>query len=104
MRASEFLLEDYNQELQSALNNLLIGAKGNGAANIDTSDLANQLHRMGFSVDAKSIVPLLQNNPNVTNVTPTDITLSNGQDQTGSDQQDSASKVQDMAMDATDLG
>jgi hypothetical protein len=104
MRAKEFLLEDYNQRLDSDLTNLLIGAKGNGATDISTQDLVAQMQQMGYSVNVNSIMTPLQNNPNVTNVTPDSITLNSGQDGSGGEEQDSASHVQDMAMDAGDLG
>ncbi len=105
MRAKEFLFEDYNQRLDSDLTNLLIGAKGNGATNIDPVALANELQNMGYSVDEISIMALLQNNPNVSNASPDGITLTGGEDAGGGEQgEDSASRVSDMAQDATDLG
>ena len=105
MRAKEILYEDYSQRLDSDLNNLLIGAKGNGAQNINTQDLANQLQGMGYSVDANSLMTLLQNNPIVTNATPESITLSGPENAAGGGQtQDSASRVSDMASKAAKIG
>ena len=103
MRAKEFLYEDYNQRLDSDLNNLLISAKGSGASNIDTVALANQLQGMGYSVDANSVLSLLQNNPAITNATPEEITLTGGED-SGGQAQDNAARVSDMAQKATDIG
>lgn len=104
MRAKEFLFEDYNQQLESDLNNLLIGAKGNGAPNINTSALANQLQKMGYSVDVNNLMPLLQNNPAVANATPESITLASPEGEVAGQAQDSASKVGDMAQKATKIG
>ena len=74
MRARE-LFEDYNQNLESDLNNLLIGAKGNGAQQVSTQDIVDQLYSMGYSVDINSIMSLLSNNPAVMNATPEMITM-----------------------------
>jgi len=103
MRAKEFLFEDYTQRLDSDLNNLLVGAKGNGATTIETSALANELQRMGYSINVNNIVGLLQNNPNITNVTPEEITLTGGENINDMGQ-DSAEKVKDMARNASKLG
>lgn len=105
MRAKEILYEDYNQRLESDLNNLLIGAKAASAQDINTQDLANQLQRMGYSVDVNSLMSLLQNNPSVTNATPDSITLAGPEGApTPGETQDSASHVKDMAQKASTLG
>lgn len=105
MRAKEFLYEDYTQQLDSELNNLLIGAKGNGATSVATQDLADQLQNMGYSVDVNSLMSLLQNNPVVTNATPEAITLTSDENSANAGQtQDSASRVSDMASKATKIG
>lgn len=75
MRAREFLQEDYNENLESDLNNILVGAKGSGSTNINTRDVVNQLYGMGYSVNINSIMPLLSNNPVVLNATPKIIKL-----------------------------
>lgn len=104
MRASEFLFEDYTQNLDTEINNLLIGAKGNGAADINTQDLVTQLQRMGYSIDINSLMPMLQNNPVVMNATPESITLTSPEGGGGNATQDSAAKVSDMASKATKIG
>ena len=105
MRAKEILYEDYSQRLDSDLNNLLIGAKGNGAQNINTQDIANQLQGMGYSVDVNSLMAMLQNNPIVTSATPESITLTGpeGAEHAGQTQ-DNAARVSDMAAKATKIG
>lgn len=103
MRAKEILYEDYSQRLDSDLNNLLIGAKGNGAQNVDTQDIANQLQGMGYSVDVNSLMAMLQNNPVVASATPESIVLA-GQESGGGQTQDSAGRVSDMAAKATKIG
>ena len=105
MRAKEILYEDYSQRLDSDLNNLLIGAKGNGAQNVDTQAIANELQGMGYSVDANSLMTMLQNNPIVMNATPESITLTGPENATGTGQtQDNAARVSDMASKATKIG
>jgi len=105
MRARELLCEDYNQQLASDLNNLLIGAKGSGATNIQTQNLANELQSMGYSVNVNSLMSLLQDNPIVMNATPESITLSGPENATGDGQtQDNAARVGDMAQKATKIG
>lgn len=104
MRAKEILYEDYTQRLESDLNNLLISAKGNGAAEVDTQTLADQLQGMGYSIDVNSLIPMLQNNPAITNATPQSITLTSGDGSPAGQTQDSASRVSDMASKATKIG
>jgi hypothetical protein len=101
MRAWEILKEDYNQSLQSDLQNILIGAKGSGASEINTNDLITQLQSMGYSIDVNSLIPLLSNDPSIANVTPEMISLTNQEGTDGMDGEDSASRVSDMAQQAT---
>jgi len=108
MRAREILQEDYNQSLQSDLNNLLVAAKANGAQQLKTQDIVNQLYGMGYSVNINSIMSLLSNNPTIMNATPEMITMISPEgatgDAAGTSDQDSASRVSDMAAKATKLG
>ena len=111
MRAREILQEDYNQSLQSDLNNLLVAAKGNGLQQIKTQDIVDQLYGMGYSVDVNSIMSLLSNNPTTMNATPEMIAMTapegatgDAGDAGGTGDQDSASRVRDMAAQATKLG
>ena len=105
MRAREILDEDYNQSLESDLNNLLIGVKGNGVTEIPTQKLVDKLQASGYSVSADSLMLLLQNNPIVTNVTPESVQLAppeaGGQ---AGQTQDNAARVGDMAQKATKIG
>jgi hypothetical protein len=105
MRAREIIQEDYNQSLDSDLTNLLVGAKGNGVEQVRTEDIVSQLYNMGYSVDVNSILPLLANNPLVTNATPESIVLTapEGAENANSGQ-DSAEQVGDMAQAATKIG
>lgn len=107
MRAREILQEDYNQNLESDLNNFLVAAKGNGAQQVQTQDIVDQLYGMGYAVDNNSIMSLLSNNPIVMNATPEMITMTSQdgtKDSGGAADQDSASKVHDMAAKASKLG
>ncbi len=106
MRAREILDEDYNQSLESDINNLLIGVKGNGVTRISTQKLVDKLQSSGYSVSADSLMLLLQSNPVVMNVTPEFIELAPPEagSPTDGQTQDSASQVSDMAQSATDIG
>lgn len=106
MRAREILDEDYNQSLESDLNNLLVGAKGSGVTEIPTQKLVDRLQLSGYAVSADSLMILLQDNPIVTNVTPESVQLSPPEAGTGGTgpTQDNASKVSDMASKATKIG
>lgn len=105
MRAREILEENYSESLESDLTNLLIGAKGAGAQEVETGDIVNQLYAMGYSVDVNSVLPLLSNNPAVMNATPEMIrfTQPEGMAQ-GPGGDDSADQVSDMAQQATNIG
>jgi len=105
MRAREIIQEDYNQSLESDLNNLLVGAKGNGAQQVRTQDIVATLYKMGYSGDVNSILSLLTNNPTITNATPEMIVLAppEGAETAGAGQ-DSAEQVGDMAQAATKIG
>lgn len=105
MRANEFLFENYNQQLESDLTNLLVAAKANGARNVKTQAIVQQLQGMGYSVDTNSIITLLQGNPVVTNATPQSIILTAPEGAEGGNAgQDSAARVSDMAAKATTIG
>lgn len=107
MRAREILQEDYNASLEADLNNLLIGAKGSGATQLQTQQVVNELQNMGYSVSPASLMHLLQKNPNVLNATPTMLTLKTAEtvaDGSGQSGQENAAKVGDMAQSATKIG
>jgi len=104
MRSRELLDEDYHQNLESDLNNLLIGVKGNGVTRIPTQKLVDKMQQSGYSVSADSLMLLLQDNPVVANVSQEFVELAAPESSDGGDQtQDSASQVSDMAQSATDI-
>ncbi len=108
MRAREILEEDYNQSLKSDLENLLVAAKGSGATELKTKDLANRLYNMGYSVDVNSIISLLSDSPVVINATPEDVIITPPEGISASQNpaalQDTAARVSDMAKKATKIG
>ena len=106
MRARELLQEDYNQSLEADVDNMLVGAKGNGATQINMQDLVFQLQNMGYSVSPHSLMTLLMRNPNVLNATAQQVTLKCPEDAMqpgGATGQDSAGQVSDMAQKATKI-
>jgi len=107
MRAREILEENYNQNLETDLGNLLIGAKGAGAEEINTQDLVVQLRGMGYAIDENSIMALLSRNPAVLNATPTLVRMTPPEGVSpggGKPTKDSAAQVSDMAQSATKIG
>jgi len=105
MRARELLSEDYNQSLESDLNNILVGAKGSGLTQVDTKDVVKQLYGMGYSVNVNSIIVLLSRNPMVINASPEVITLDDPEVTSAEgNTKDSADQVADMAQKATKIG
>jgi hypothetical protein len=107
MRAREILEENYNQSLESDLNNLLVVAKGSGAEQIETQAVVVQLQGMGYAVDENSLMSLLSRNPSVMNATPTMITMAGPEASPsggGDPSQDTAARVSDMASKATKIG
>jgi len=104
MRAREILDEDYNQSLESDLNNLLIGVKGNGVTKIPTQKLVDKIQQSGYSVSVDSLMLLLRDNPIVVNVSQDFIELTAPESADLTDQtQDSAAQVSDMAQSATKI-
>lgn len=106
MRAREILEEDYNQNLELDLGNILTSAKASGVSEIQTTDLVNQMQAMGYAVDENSIISLLQRSPQVLNATPSIVTLTtvdNSQTGPGEIPQDSAARVNDMAQKAVKI-
>jgi hypothetical protein len=105
MRAREILQEDYNQSLQSDLTDILVGAKGSGASQVNTAAVVNQLHQMGYAVSVDSILSLLNSNPAVSAATPEmiNLTAADGSTSGSENPEDSADQVSDMAQNATDL-
>jgi hypothetical protein len=107
MRAREILDENYNQSLESDLDNLLVRAKASGAQEMSTEDLVLQLNGMGYSVSSNSIMQLLARNPVVLNATPSMVKFTSPDGVmpgAGASNQDNAARVRDMAQKATKLG
>ncbi len=107
MRARELLDEDYASNLEADLGNVLVGAKGTGATELQTQAVVTQLQGMGYSVDSNSIMALLSRNPVVLNATPSTITFTRPEGVTpgqGASGNDAAAQVSSMAQKATKLG
>lgn len=107
MRAREILEEDYSQNLETDLTNLLVSEKATGAREVRTQDIVDQLYAMGYYVDVNGLISLLSRNPVVLNATPEMINLTQSevfQQGPGDSSQDSAARVKDMASKATSIG
>jgi len=75
MRIREILWEDYNAQLSSDLDNLLVSAKATGVRQIETPVLVSLLQSMGYSIDTDSLLSFAQDNPIVQNATPETIDI-----------------------------
>lgn len=107
MRAREILEEDYNQNLETDLGNLLVGARAAGAQEINTQDVVSHLENMGYAVNVNSIMGILSRSPLVLNATPTMIRFTPPEGdfaQQNPSTKDSAAQVSDMAQQATNIG
>lgn len=103
MRLRDILNEDYSENLDSDLTNLLLNAKSMGHDELKTSDLVRQLRSMGYSsVDMNSIQSLLQNSPAVMSSNDGSISLNAQSPETDSGE-DSAAKVKQLANKASGL-
>lgn len=104
MRAREILDEDYNQNLESDLTNILVSVKGNNINRIPTAKLVDKMQQSGYSVTADSLIQLLQDNPVVSNASQDYIVLNPSETSvSGEDTEDSAEQVSDMAQAATNV-
>lgn len=106
MRAREILDEDYNKNLESDLNNILVRAKASGQEELSTEDLVLQISGMGYSVNKNSIMQLLARNPVVLNATPSVVKFTSPEGvmpAAGLEGQDSATKVGALAQKATKI-
>ena len=59
MKLIEILTENYANELETAVNDLIITAKGTGIESIPTNKIISQLNNMGFTVSKNTILDLL---------------------------------------------
>lgn len=102
MRLTEILREDYSENLDSDLTNLLVNLKSRGATEIKIMDLVRQLRGMGYvSVDQNSIRPLLQANPVVMGIDNTNVTLKTSETVGGNESENSAEQVKKLAKKAS---
>lgn len=107
MRIREILYEDYNQDLNNDLDNILVSAKAKDINDIDPNVIVRQLQHMGYSIDVGSLITLLQNNPNVQNASPEGIRLTgdDSSDEFSDDQyEDNKSQVNQLAQQAAQKG
>ena len=51
MRLKEILIENYTQQLDTDLDNILVGAKAAGIYNLNPAVVVQNLQKMGYSVD-----------------------------------------------------
>src|SRR5215471_20739785 len=97
MRLREILVEDYNSQLQSDLDNLLVGAKASGVDNINPEVVVRQMQKMGYSIDVDSLLTLLQDNPAIENASPESIHLTQDEAGVSGSAEETHSKVNTMA-------
>lgn len=106
MRAIEFLVENYQDNLNTAIKRALIWAKSFGAKQVKTELLVNRLEDEGFSLTSESLVPLLNTSPykDLVSIATADVVQFNRGEEAPSDSEENAQKVQDMASKAAKSG
>ena len=107
MRAREILDEDYNQNLESDVTNLLISVKGAGGTVIPTQKLIDKLNSSGYSVSVESLMGLLQDIPLISSITPAQIQFAPSDAMPGvsddTETPDSSGEESDMSQQATNI-
>jgi hypothetical protein len=103
MRAYEILREDYNAQLESDLNNILVSAKAAGISDIKPEAIVQQMQKMGYSIDVDSLITLLQGSEMIQNASPDNIHVG-AETPTADSGVDTQSKVNGLAMSATSKG
>jgi hypothetical protein len=63
MLIRDIITENTIDDLESDLSSILISIKANDLSSVDTNVLVQQLRKYGYSIDAKSILDVLENNP-----------------------------------------
>lgn len=104
MRAFEFLIENYDQDLKVNLKSIFLNLKASGVSQIKTEDLVQRLNKMGNSIDVNGLVEILNDQNNgyaglVLNSTPDVIQLKQD-DNMPSGTETSAEKATDIAIKA----
>ena len=100
MKIVELLVENYTQQLEVDLDNLIVAAKARGIDHLKTDELVTQMVQMGYDVNPNSLMTIISNNPAIQTATPMDIQLTPTDDAglTGAeDPEQSAEKVSQMA-------
>jgi len=108
MKIREILWEDYNIQLSTDIDDLLVAAKAHNVGEIPTSDMLKYLQSAGYSIDIDSLLGLLQNNPVVQNATTEIVTIfepeSTQFDNEANNGEDSEQQVDKMAQTAAAKG
>lgn len=101
MRAYELLREgnEYTNQVESSVNDLLADLKANGISEIETSKLCQQLNNTGLNADPASLLPTLQSNPYVQSADENMVTLGDKEAQDGSGSNDSGKSDKEIVSD-----
>ena len=75
MRIVELLVENYTQDMESDLDNLIVAAKARGINQLKTSELVTQMVQLGYDINPNSLMTIISNNPAIQTATPMDIQL-----------------------------
>jgi len=63
MLVRDIINESRMGEMEGDLDGLLMAVRANNVSDIDSDKIVSQMQKMGYSVDAASLVDLLQDNP-----------------------------------------
>ena len=79
------MAEDYSQELQDDVTNLLVAISAEGISEVDMDQLKVDLQNMGYNINTKNLFDIVSNLPVVSNASYNKIELATDADTTGDD-------------------
>jgi hypothetical protein len=77
--------DDYSQNLEDDITNLLVAISAEGIAEVDMDQLKTDLQNMGYTIDTKSLFNIVSNLPVVSNASYNKIELVTDVDTSGDD-------------------
>ena len=79
------MAEDYSQELQDDVTNLLVAISAEGIGEVDMDQVKVDLQNMGYNIATKDLFDIVSNLPIVSNASYNKIELNTDADTTGDD-------------------
>lgn len=79
------IVEEYSQELQDDITNLLVAISAEGIGEVDMDQVKVDLQNMGYNIATKDLFDIVSNLPIVSNASYNKIELNTDADTTGDD-------------------